>query len=95
LSAGHVADDPVQLSATSQPSIAGRHSVALEAKPSAGHVADDPVQVSATSQAPAEARQTAPPLPGTFWQPTFGVQLSTVHGLVSSQLKGVPTHTPA
>src|SRR5438093_931703 len=59
-SAGHAAEAPVQLSATSHSLAAARQTVAADAKPSAGQVADAPVQVSATSHTPAEGRHTAP-----------------------------------
>ena len=55
-SAGHEAESPGQLSATSQMSAAGRQIVVAAAKPSAGHAAALPGQLSATSQSPAEAR---------------------------------------
>jgi len=68
--------------------------VALDANPSSGHTLEDPVHVSSTSHSPADARHTAPAFPDGCPQPTPGVQLSTVHGLPSSQLDDVPTHTP-
>ena len=49
-SVGHVAELPLQLSATSQASTAGRQTAPAAAKASAGHAAEDPEQVSATSQ---------------------------------------------
>jgi hypothetical protein len=59
-SAGHAADVPVQLSATSQPPEAARHCVPAGTKASAGQLLLVPLQVSATSQPPAEARHVVP-----------------------------------
>ena len=61
-SAGHSADDPVQLSAGSQAAIEvdARHTVADDRNPSAGHAAPLPLQVSCTSHTPIEARHTVP-----------------------------------
>ena len=55
-SVGQAADEPVQLSATSQISAAGRHTVVVGRNVSVGHDVVDPVQFSAVSQIPAEAR---------------------------------------
>src|SRR5262249_2321058 len=49
-SAGHVADAPVQLSATSHAPATLRQTVAALANASTGHVLDEPLHVSATSQ---------------------------------------------
>src|ERR1700690_77942 len=57
LSAGHAAEAPVQFSARSQTSAAGRQTFVEDRNPSAGQVAEVPVQFSATSQMPASARQ--------------------------------------
>jgi hypothetical protein len=54
-SAGHAADDPVQVSGRSHTPALGRQT--LVKKLSAGQPTAAPVQVSATSQTPAEARQ--------------------------------------
>jgi hypothetical protein len=58
-SAGHAADEPLQLSATSHGLAEGRHIVFALAKPSEGQVLLTPSQDSATSQSPAEGRHTA------------------------------------
>jgi hypothetical protein len=55
-SAGQLAPDPVQFSATSQSPADGRHVTLDGWKASAGQLAPDPVQFSATSQSPAEGR---------------------------------------
>src|SRR5436853_775341 len=67
-SAGHVAPEPGQLSATSHSPLAERQTVVEGWKLSAGHAVLVPVHVSATSQAPADARQTAPALPAGWVQ---------------------------
>src|SRR5438552_8443152 len=68
--AGHAADVPVQVSATSQGPADTRHTVDDDAKAFAGQFAPVPVQFSATSQGPADARQTvaddAKPSAGQF-----------------------------
>src|SRR5438874_899990 len=52
---------------------------------SLGQVLLVPVQVSSTSQGPADARQTAPPLPAGCWQSSLEPShVSVVHGLPSS-----------
>src|SRR6266436_5853248 len=56
LSGGHVFELPLQLSATSQPPVAGRHTAVLLA--SDGQPLLTPSQVSTRSHAPADARQT-------------------------------------
>jgi hypothetical protein len=63
-SAGHVALEPVQLSARSQSPAVGRHTVVADLKLSAGQLLLDPSQLSARSQAPAAARHWVPA--GTF-----------------------------
>src|SRR5205807_9543788 len=67
-SAGQLALEPVQVSATSHSPAAARHVVPAATNASAGQVVLLPVQVSATSQAPAEGRQTVPALPAACWQ---------------------------
>src|SRR5947207_2695081 len=57
-SAGQRALDPVQVSAASQRSTAGRQTVVDGRKASAGQAALDPVQVSAASQRSTAGRQT-------------------------------------
>src|SRR5581483_6713246 len=59
-SAGQLTPEPLQLSAWSHSSAAGRQTP-LDAKPSAGQAELDPVQVSATSQRPAVGRHVWPP----------------------------------
>jgi hypothetical protein len=56
-SAGHEAEAPLQVSATSQTPADARH-VFPDVNESAGQLVDEPVQLSAVSQTPAEARQT-------------------------------------
>src|SRR5205814_4417995 len=58
LSVGHVALDPVQLSATSQSPAEGRQVVAEGLKLSDGQLGPDPVQFSAGSHSPPDGRQT-------------------------------------
>src|SRR5439155_454128 len=59
-SSGQVALVPVQFSAASHSSTAGRHSVLADLKVSAGQSSLEPSQVSATSQTPAAARHSVP-----------------------------------
>src|SRR5690606_16726534 len=60
--AGQLAEEPVQVSATSQTSAAARQ-VKLDGRNAfAGQLPEEPVQVSATSQSPAEARHVWPAL---------------------------------
>jgi hypothetical protein len=60
-SAGQEEEEPVQVSATSQPpATAARQTVELATKTSEGQVPVEPVQVSATSHTPDETRQTVP-----------------------------------
>src|SRR5207237_3184077 len=66
-SAGQAALVPVQVSATSQPPAAARHSTLAGWKASAGQAGFVPLQVSATSQAPAAARHTVPAWPAGCW----------------------------
>jgi hypothetical protein len=90
-SAGQVAEEPVQFSATSQGPAEPRQVLVEDAKPSAGHVFDDPSHISATSQMPAELRQTTPALPAgcvqltdvpSHWSTVQGLP-SLVHGVVA------------
>src|SRR5439155_1324713 len=84
-SAGHAADDPVQLSAGSHSPADPRHTTKLGSNMSAGQVVLVPVQFSSTSQAPAAARQTVPAFPAGCWQASFVPSHSSVlHGLPSS-----------
>src|SRR5580698_2242856 len=57
-SAGHDAELPVHVSATSHTPADGRHTAADPMNPSAGHDAALPVQFSATSHTPADGRHT-------------------------------------
>jgi len=59
-SAGHAAEVPAQISATSHAPADARHVVEAGRKTSSGHLADMPVQTSARSQSPAAARQVVP-----------------------------------
>src|SRR6185503_19398778 len=59
-SAGQLALDPVQFSATSHSPAEERHTVVLAANPLAGQVALAPLQVSATSHTPAAERKVLP-----------------------------------
>src|SRR5207245_1388309 len=84
-SAGHAADEPVQLSAGSHSPADPRHTTKLGSNMSAGQVVLVPVQFSSTSQGPAAARQTAPGLPAGCWQASLDPSHSSVlHGLRSS-----------
>jgi hypothetical protein len=56
VSAGHVADEPSQVSATSHVPDDARHTVPAGARVSTGHEVLDPVQASAGSQTPVLAR---------------------------------------
>jgi hypothetical protein len=60
LSAGQLAEEPVQVSAASHSPAAARQTVVEGASASDGQVRAVPLHVSATSQAPAAARQTVP-----------------------------------
>ena len=78
-SAGHAADVPVQVSATSHAPAAVRQVVVAAANPSAGHAADVPGHFSATSHVPADARQVV----------VAGANASAGHA------SAVPLHTSA
>jgi hypothetical protein len=57
-SEGQLADEPVQVSASSHSPAVARHTVPDAARPSAGQVFDDPEHFSSASQAEVAARQT-------------------------------------
>src|SRR5207249_4029135 len=84
-SAGHVADDPVHISAGSHSPADARQTTKLGSNMSLGQVLLVPVQFSSTSQTPAAARQTAPALPAGCWQASLEpLHVSVVQGLPSS-----------
>jgi hypothetical protein len=89
-SAGHVADAPVQFSATSHWPVDARHTVDEGLNGLAGQVDDEPVQVAARSQSAAAARHCVPALPTGCWQATLvPSHWSFVQGFPSS-VQAVP-----
>jgi len=89
-SAGHVALEPVQFSATSHSPAAARHAVVADLKPSAGQLLLDPSQLSARSQIPAAARHCVPA--GTF--ASLGqAALEPLHVSAASQLPAAARQT--
>jgi hypothetical protein len=75
-SAGHAADVPVQLSATSHTPAAERHTVVDGANVSAGHAMLTPSHASATSHTSVALRQTVP-------------EVATVHATVQQSLPAI------
>ncbi len=94
-STGQVVPVPVQVSATSQVSAAGRQTVLVSAKASGGHAVLVPSQVSATSQGPVAARHSVPaavgPADAHTGLPLAQSRVPRSQGLPVSQL-APPTH---
>ena len=89
-SVGQLALAPVQVSAASQRSTAGRQTVVDGWKASAGQAALAPVQVSAASHGPAAARHPVP----LAWKPSAGqVSLAPVHVSAASHGPADARHT--
>jgi len=87
-SAGHAADVPVQLSATSHCPADSRQTVVGGEKTSGGQAPAAPVQVSATSQGPAAPRQTV----AADWYPS--TQVSPVPLQWSAASQAPPCEAP-
>jgi hypothetical protein len=89
VSAGQLAEVPVQVSATSHSPAAARQTVVDGARASDGQVSVVPSQVSATSQLPAAARQTVP-LASAVQLPRWPARLQAPQVPVQAELQQMP-----